>query len=174
MQCSYFLMHRDYLLSKMMKLISFSESDLATWGILGYLPKKLEKVITSGCCMLYYMSGKAKNKYYLVGTKTNEMLNLSMSYYDVWEVGDIILYYKERYYKIHDTNRLSIYGYHEGVVWNKNGAEFQIKDSSSHELYEAYDKNNSYKLGDKVSFWASGIKQGNHHVAYSVCYQESV
>jgi len=174
MQSSYYFMHRDYLLSKIKKLNSFSESDLATWGILGYLPKKLEKVITSGCCMLYYMSGKAKNKYYLVGTKTNEMLNLSMSYYDVWEVGDIILYYKERYYKIHDTNRLSIYGYHEGVVWNKNGAEFQIKDSSSHELYEAYDKNNSYKLGDKVSFWASGIKQGNHHVAYSVCYQESV
>lgn len=92
MQCSYFLMHRDYLLSKIMKLNSFSESDLATWGILGYLPKKLEKVITSGCCKLYYMSGKAKNKYYLAGEKTNEMLNLSMSYYDVWEVGDIILY----------------------------------------------------------------------------------
>ena len=174
MQCSYFLMHRDYLLSKMMKLNSFSESDLATWGILGYFPNKLEKVITSGCCKLYYMSGKAKNKYYLVGKNSNEMLNLSMSYYDVWEVGDIILYYNDCYYKIHDTNRLSIYGYHEGVVWNKDGDEIQIKDSSSHELCEAYDKNNSYKLGDKVSFWPSGIKKGYHHVAYSICNQERV
>ena len=97
-----------------------------------------------------------------------------MSYYDVWEVGDIILYYNDCYYKIHDTNRLSIYGYHEGVVWNKDGAEIQIKDSSSHELYEAYDENNSYKLGDKVSFWPSGIKKGYHHVAYSISNQERV
>ena len=174
MQCSYFLMHRDYLLNHVKKLNSFSMEDLATWGILGYLPQKMEKLIPLGNYKLYYVSGIVNNGYVLVGANRNENIRLNMSLYDVWEVGDVIFYYKERYFKIHDSNRLPIYGYHKGVVWNKDGAEIQIKDSLSHEFYEAYDKNNSYKLGDKVSFWASGIKKGNHHVAYSICNQERV
>lgn len=92
MQSSYYLMHRDYLLNKVKMLNSFPDGDFATWGILGHLPKKLERLISSGCCKLYYMSGKRKKKYLLIGAKTSELLHLSMSYYDAWEVGDVILY----------------------------------------------------------------------------------
>lgn len=100
LMASYYLFHRSVLLEYIHLLVSFATEDLAHWGILGYFPKKLEDLVAKGKCRLYEVLGKDDHGYMLKVTTGKEILRLSISEYDIWEEGDLILYYQNHYFKI--------------------------------------------------------------------------
>ena len=80
----------------------FSAEDLATWGILGYFPNRVKALVKEDMSNLFYVAAKQGKSWLLVGTR-QPSFKLSLCYYDDYQVGDVLLYYQERYFKIQDV-----------------------------------------------------------------------
>lgn len=152
----YYYYSREYLLNLSKKLKDFSPEELCKLGIIGYFPDKAQMIIKSSARNVYYVREIRSNVVVLIGQKRG-CKKVVVPYYDDLQVGDVCILRKKKYYKIHDTHRLDLYGYHKGTIISEGRWKIFIKDSADGKKYVSQNLTHSWRKGDSVSFWPTEV-----------------
>lgn len=152
---------RDFLLKFTEELKNFTPDELCKLGIIGYFPESIKKIIKPSGLNLFYVKEIRKDGAFLIGHKRNNKKVL-VACYDDLQVGDVCVLRKKIFYKIHDTHRLGIYGYHTGIITNAGKWKIIIKDDADGQKYVAQNNGLPWWKGDSVSFWPTEILNPYH------------
>ena len=156
LQEAYCYHSRDFLLTFTEELKNFTPDELCKLGIIGYFPESIKEIINPSGRNIFYVKEIRKDGAILIGQQRNNK-RVPVPCYDDLQVGDICVLRKKIFYKIHDTHRLGIYGYHTGVITNAGKWKIFIKDDADGKKYVAQNKAQSWWKGDSVSFWPTEV-----------------
>lgn len=152
---------RDFLLTFSEELKNFTAEELCKLGIIGYFPESIKEIIKPSGQNLFYVKEIRKDGAVLIGQKRNSK-KIPVAYYDDLQVGDICVLRKKVYYKIYDTHRLGIYGYHTGTIISAGKWKIVIKDDSDGKKYVAQNMALPWWKGDAVGFWPTKVLNPYH------------
>ena len=147
---------RDFLLSFTDELKNFTPDELCKLGIIGYFPESIKEIIKPSGLNLFYVKEIRKDGAFLIGQKRNSK-KVPVACYDDLQVGDVCVLRKMIFYKIHDTHRLGIYGYHKGIIISEGRWKIFIKDVADGKKYVSQNLTHSWRKGDSVSFWPTEV-----------------
>lgn len=153
---TYYYYSREYLLKFSKKFKDFSPGELCKLGIIGYFPDKAQMMIKPTARNVYYVREIRQNSTVLIGQKRGNR-NIVVPYYDDLQVGDVCIRRKKMYYKIHDSHRLDIYGYHKGTIISEGKWKIFIKDVADGKKYVSQNLTHSWRKGDSVIFWPTEV-----------------
>lgn len=168
LMASYCFAKRDMFMEHKDLFNPFTGDHLATLGILGYFPDKFHNRIKKDKSNLFNVIGKANSIVKLVGYKGNNILKIPHSFYEEFEVGDILLYYNDTYFKLHNIDNRLDYGFLGGIVIAVDSTEVRIREADRHRVYIVENKDGRFNIGDHVSFWPTFQWVGNMIKAYSI------